>query len=54
MKKWYINSLVKVENRIYRIKDVSNIANNDITKFINMKLQDYIGFDFDFKSYTVK
>ena len=53
-KKRYINPLVKMENRVCRIKDVSNIANDDITKFLNMKLHNYIGFDFDFKPYTFK
>lgn len=32
-------------------KYVSAIANNDITKFLNMKLHTYISFDFDFKPY---
>lgn len=53
-KKRYINPLVRYENKVCRIKDVSDIANDDITKFLNMKLHTYIGFDFDFKPYTLK
>lgn len=51
-KKRYINPLVKLENRVCRIKDVSYIANEDITKFRTMKLNTYVGFDFNFKPYT--
>lgn len=53
-KKRYINPLVMFENKVCRIKEVSSSANNDITKFLNMKLHNYIGFDFDFKPYTFK
>lgn len=53
-KKRYINPLFMFENRACRIKDVSAIANNDITKFLNMKLHTYTGFDFDFKPYTAE
>ena len=42
------------ENKVCRIKEVSSSANNDITKFLNMKLHTYIGFNFDFKPYTFK
>lgn len=53
-KKRYINPLVLFENKVYRIADVSEIANNDINKFLNMKLHDFIGFDFDFKPYETQ
>lgn len=51
-KKRYVNPLVNLDNRICRIKDVSTLANNDINTFLNMKLHEYIGFNFDFKPYT--
>ena len=50
-KKRYINPLVRTENKVCRIKDISYIANEDIDKFLNMKLHTYIGFKFDFKPY---
>ena len=50
-KKRYINPLVKVDDSIARIKDISSLANADIEKFLNMKMHKYIGFDFDFKPY---
>ena len=53
-KKRFINPLVKLDNKVYRIKDVSSQANNDINNFLNMKLHKYIGFKFDFKPYSKK
>ena len=51
-KKRYVNPLVEIENRIYRIKDVSKHANKDINNYLNMKSNKYIGFKFDFKPYS--
>lgn len=51
-KKRYINPLVILNGKISRIKDVSKLANNDINNFLNMKLHNYIGFNFDFKPYA--
>jgi len=50
-KKRYVNPLVSLDNQVRRIKDVSDIANNDINSFLNMKFNQYIGFNFDFKPY---
>ena len=50
-KKRYINPLVYNNNKVTRISDVSSIANNDINNFLNIKLHDFIGFNFDFKPY---
>ena len=50
-KKRYVNPLVKYNNKVCRIKDVSAMANNDINNFLNMKLHTYIGFNFSFKPY---
>ncbi len=52
-KKRYINPLVDVNNtKVSRIKDISTLANNDISNFLNMKLHNFIGFHFDFKPYN--
>ena len=51
-KKRYVNPLVKTNNKVSRIKDVSEIANNDINNFLNMKMHKYIGFNFNFKPYN--
>lgn len=51
-KKRYINPLILLDNKIFRIKDVSSLANNDINNFLNMKRHKFIGFDFDFKPYN--
>ena len=51
-KKRYINPLVKCKNENCRIKNVSTLANDDINKFLNMKLYKYIGFEFGFKPYN--
>ena len=51
-KRRYINPLVKYGDKVYRIKDVSSTANDDINKFLNMKLDKYIGFEFGFKPYN--
>ena len=53
-KKRYINPLVSLDNKIYRIKDISNLANNDIDNFLNMKFNRFIGFKFDFKPYKIE
>ena len=50
-KKRYIIPLVNIDNKSYRINDISTQANNDINNFLNMKLHKYIGFKFDFKPY---
>lgn len=50
-KKRYVNPLVKYNNKVCRIKDVSAMANNDINNFLNMKMHTYIGFNFSFKPY---
>ena len=50
-KKRYINPLVRFNNKICRIKDVSTMVNNDINNFLDMKLHKFIGFNFDFKPY---
>ena len=50
-KKRYINSLVVFNGRVLRIKDVSSLANNDISNFLNTKYHGFIGFDFNFKPY---
>lgn len=52
-KKRYINPLVDINNtKVSRIKDISTLANNDISNFLNMKFHNFIGFDFDFKPYN--
>lgn len=51
-KKRYINPLILLDNKIFRIKDVSSLAKNDINNFLNMKHHKFIGFDFDFKPYN--
>ena len=51
-KKRYINPLVCLDGKTNRIKDISKLAKNDINNFLNMKLNKYIGFNFDFKPYN--
>lgn len=51
-KKRYINPLVNLDNKVSRIKDISMLANNDISNFLNMKHHKFIGFNFDFKPYV--
>jgi len=52
-KKRYINPLVDINNtKVSRIKDISTLANNDISNFLNMKFHNFIGFNFDFKPYN--
>ena len=51
-KKRYINPLVNLDNKVRRIKDVSVLANDDISNFLNMKHHKFIGFNFDFKPYV--
>ena len=48
-KKRYINPLVKCDDKFCRIYDVSNQAKEDIENFKNMKMHQYIGFEFNFK-----
>ena len=50
-KKRYINPLVNMDNKVSRIKDVSILANDDISNFLNMKHHKFIGFNFSFKPY---
>lgn len=50
-KKRYINPLVSSDNKISRIKDVSMLANEDISNFLNMKHHKFIGFNFSFRPY---
>lgn len=50
-KKRYINPLVKIDNKISRIKDVSQKANIDINNFLNVKHHKFLGFNFYFKPY---
>ena len=52
-KQRYINPLVQLQDKACRIKEVSDIANNDINEFLNMKMHAYIGFYFDFKPYDI-
>ena len=51
-KKRYINPLVNLDNKVSRIKDVSVLANDGISNFLNMKHHKFIGFNFDFKPYV--
>ena len=51
-KKRYINPLVNLDNKVSRIKDISRLANYDISNFLNMKHHKFIGFNFDFKPYV--
>ena len=44
-KKRYVNPLVDCNNKISRIKDISDKANKDIDEFLNMKLHKYIGLE---------
>lgn len=50
-KKRYINPLVNIDNKVSRIKDVSVLANDDISNFLNMKHHKFIGFNFWFRPY---
>ena len=50
-KKRYINPLVNLDNKVSRIKDISMLANDDISNFLNMKHHKFIGFNFSFKPY---
>jgi hypothetical protein len=53
-KKRYINPLVCYNNKVYRITEASEQAKQDINNFLNMKLHTYIGFDFEFKPYSIE
>lgn len=50
-KKRYINPLVIDDKKIYRIKDISNMANKDIDSYLKIKFHTYIGLNFEFKPY---
>lgn len=50
-KKRYINPLVEIDNKVGRIKDVSQQANSDINNFLNVKHHKFVGFNFDFRPY---
>ena len=50
----YINPLVQIDNKVYRIYDVSLSAKKCIDNILNLKMHKYIGFDFDFKPYNEK
>lgn len=50
-KRRYVIPLVKYNNEIIRINDISDSASKDIEGYFNIKLSKYTGFDFDFKPY---
>ena len=52
-KKRYVNPLVRLNNKVCRIKDASSPANNDINNFLNIKTHEFIGFNFEFKPYEL-
>ena len=47
----YLVPLVKTENGIFRINEVSNIANKQILNYINSSKEGYTYFDFNFIPY---
>lgn len=47
-KRRYINPLVKYENEVKRIKDISNQAKQDIEEYLKFKTERYAYFDFNF------
>lgn len=51
-KKRYVNPLTLENNKVFRINEISTLANKDIDNFLNMKLHKFIGFYFDFKPYN--
>lgn len=51
-KKRYVNPLTLENNKVFRINEISPLANKDIDNFLNMKLHKFIGFYFDFKPYN--
>jgi len=48
-KRRYIIPLVKMDNRVVRINEVSEQACNEINGYLDLKFSKYTGFDFDFK-----
>ena len=50
-KKRYIIPLTKYNDEIYRINEISSLANQDIEEYLNFKTSKYVGFNFDFKPY---
>lgn len=51
-KRRYIIPLVKHENGVRRINEISNSAKKDIDDYLNIQFSKYTGFDFDFKPYN--
>ena len=47
-KRRYINPLVKGKNEVKRIKDISNVAKQDIENYLKFKTKKYAYFDFSF------
>jgi len=52
-KKRYINPLVCVGDEVKRISEVSKMANDKINEYLDIKMDNYIYFDFDFKPYEI-
>jgi hypothetical protein len=48
-KRRYIIPLVKMDNRVVRINEVSEQARDEINGYLDLKFSKYTGFDFDFK-----
>lgn len=51
-KRRYVNPLTIYNGNVCRINEVSELANNDIKEYFNIKHYKYTGFDFDFKPYN--
>lgn len=51
-KRRYVNPLTIYNDNVCRINEVSELANNDIKEYFNIKHYKYTGFDFDFKPYN--
>ncbi len=51
-KRRYIVPLVKVNDKVLRINEVSKQAADDINRYLNLKFEKYTGFDFDFIPYV--
>jgi len=49
----YINPLVKTELGTIRVAEISEKANKTLQNYLNIKNNDYIYFDFDFKPYEL-
>lgn len=52
-KKRYINPLVCVGDGVKRISEVSKMTNDKINEYLDIKMDNYIYFDFDFKPYEI-